>query len=48
MTQKHTENIAHTVYTPYFTKDKSLVSEEEHCVKNEDEIDESLKSQLKF
>ena len=32
--------------TPYFTKDKSLVSEEEHGVKNEDEIDESLKSQL--
>jgi len=34
--------------TPYFTKDKSLVSEEEHGVKNEDEIDESVKSQLKF
>ena len=27
--------------TPYLTKDKSPVSEEEHHVKNEDEIDES-------
>jgi len=37
--------------TPYLrpTKDKSPVSEEEeHHVKNEDEIDESHKSQLKF
>jgi len=29
--------------TPYLTKDKSPVSEEEHHVKNEDEIDESHK-----
>jgi len=35
--------------TPYLTKDKSPVSEgEEHHVKNEDEIDESHKSQLTF
>jgi len=35
--------------TPHLTKDKSPVSEgEEHPVKNEDEIDESHKSQLKF
>ena len=27
--------------TPFHTKDKSTVSEEEHHVKNEDEIDES-------
>ena len=33
--------------TPYLTKDKSPASEE-HRVKNEDEIDESHKSQLKF
>jgi len=33
--------------TPYLTKDKSPVSEgEEHRAKNEDEIDESHKSQL--
>jgi len=31
--------------TPYLAKDKSPVSEEEHHVKNEDEIDESHKSQ---
>ena len=29
--------------TPYLTKDKSPVSEEEHHVKNKDEIDESRK-----
>jgi len=34
--------------TPYLTEDKSPLSEEEHRVKNEDEIDESHKSQLKF
>jgi len=35
--------------TPYLTRDESPVSEgEEHHAKNEDEIDESLKSQLKF
>ena len=34
--------------TPYLTKDKSPVSEEEHHVKNEDEIDECHKSRLKF
>jgi len=35
--------------TPYLTKDKSPVNKgEEHRVKNEDEIDESNKSQLKF
>jgi len=34
--------------TPYLTKDKSPVSEGEHRAKNEDEIDESHKSQLKF
>jgi len=47
-TQKQMKNIPYTVYTPYLTKDKSPVSEEEHHVKNEDEIDESHKSQLKF
>jgi len=40
-TQKHMKNI-HTRY-----KDKSPVSEGHH-VKNEDEIDESRKSQLKY
>ena len=35
--------------TPYLTKDKSPVSEgEERRVKNEDEIDESHKPQLKY
>jgi len=35
--------------TTYLIKDKSPVSEgEKHNVKNEDEIDESHKSQLKF
>jgi len=35
--------------TPYLTEDKSPVSEgEENHVKNEDEINESRKSQLKF
>jgi len=47
-TQKHMKNIPYTVYTPYLTKDKSPVSEEEHHVKNKDEIDESHKSQLTF
>jgi len=38
-----------TSHTQYLTTDKSSVSEqEEHRVKNEDEIDESHKSQLKF
>jgi len=33
----------------YLTKDKSPVSEgEEHRVKNDDEVDESHKSQLKY
>jgi len=35
--------------TPYLTNDKSTVYErEEHHVKNEDAVDESRKSQLKF
>jgi len=35
--------------TPYLTKDASPVSKgEEHHVKNQDEIDESHKSQLTF
>jgi len=34
--------------TQYITKDKSPVSEGEHHVKNEDEIDECHKSQWKF
>jgi len=38
--------------TPYtvrrISKDKSPMSEEKHHVKNEDEIDESHQSQLKF
>ena len=44
------KNIPYTVGpTPYFTKDKSPMSEgEEHHVKNEDEIDESHTSQLTF
>ena len=38
-----------SIKTPYFTKDKSPVSEgEEHRVKNDDEIDEYHKSQLKL
>jgi len=42
-------NEKHPIHgTPYLTKDKSPVSEEEHRVNNEDEIDESHKSQLKF
>jgi len=46
------KNIPYTVWstqTPNLTKEKSPVSEgEDHHVKNEDEIDESHKSQLKF
>jgi len=38
-----------SIETPYLTNDKSPVSEgEEHRVKNDDEIDESHESQLKF
>jgi len=38
-----------SIKTPFLTKDKSPVSEgEEHHVKNDDDIDESHKSQLKF
>jgi len=38
-----------SIETPYPTRDKSPVSEgEEHHVKNDDKIDESQKSQLKF
>jgi len=33
---------------PHLTKDKSLVSEKEPSCKNEDEMDESHRSQLKF
>jgi len=40
---------AHEKHPIHGTKDKSPVSEgEEHHVKNEDEIDVSHKSQLKF
>ena len=43
------ENVPYTVTAVSLTKDKSAVSEgEEDRVKNEDEIDESHKSQLKF
>jgi len=37
-----------SIKTPYLSKDKSPVSEGEHHVKNNDEIGESRKSQLKF
>ena len=48
-TQKHMKNIPYSLQgTPYLTKDKSPVSEGEHHVKNDDEIDKSLQSQLKF
>jgi len=51
-TQKYDPKVheKHSVHgAPYLTKDKSPVSKgEEHRVKNEDEIDESQKSQLKF
>ena len=48
-TTQSTWKTSHTRYTPCLTQDKSTVSEgEEHHVKNEDEIDESFKSQLKF
>jgi len=46
-TQKHMKTSIHC--TPYLTNDKSPVSEgEEHHMKNENEIDESNKSQLRF
>ena len=46
----HEKHPIHRIHgTPYLTKDESPVSEgEEHRVKNEDDIDESHKSQLKF
>jgi len=47
-TQKHMKNIPYTVRR-ILLKTNSPVSEgEKHNVKNEDEIDESHKSQLKF
>jgi len=47
-TQKHTKK--HPIHgTQYLTTDKSPVSKgEEHHVKNDDEIDEFHRSQLKF
>jgi len=48
-TQNAHKNVPYTVTAVSLTKDKSAVSEgEEDHVKNEDEIDESHKSQLKF
>jgi len=46
-TQKQMKNIPYTVRR-ILLKTKSPVSEEEHHVKNKDEIDESHKSQLTF
>ena len=50
-TRKYSKNATekHPVYgTLYLTKYKSPVSEGEHHLKNGDEIDEYVKSQLKF